>query len=108
MNEGTGLTLECAVEDGIGTVTFQWQREGDVGEGREDINRRDIITFTANSSLLLFDKVASDDNRLYFCVARDFLSEMTKVFNVSVKGERIRQAYYVSQLLTLFVWSKWP
>ena len=87
VNEGSGLMLECTVEDAIGTVTFQWQRGTDEGVGRVDINRRDIITFTANSSLLLLDEVASDDSRLYYCVARDFLSEITKVFNVSVKGE---------------------
>ena len=85
--------LECTVEDVIGTVTFQWQRETDEGVEREDINRRDIITSTANSSLLLFDKVVSDDSRLYFCVARDYLSEITKVFNVSVQGEWTMKAY---------------
>lgn len=89
VREGAMLSLDCSVEDAVGGVMFQWLVEGEEGGMVKELRerRRINITSSANSSSLLIHKVVVVDEGMYYCIAADFISQITKQIKVSVKGE---------------------
>ena len=88
VDEGESLQLECQVEDTIGIVAFQWKREEEGAVESVQISEKYSIVTSLNRSVLSLNAATADDDRLYFCIAQDSVSCITKVFNVSVKGKR--------------------
>ena len=87
VDEGGSLQLECQVEDTIGIVAFQWKREEEGALERVQISEKYTIVTSVNRSVLSLNAATANDNQLYFCIAQDSVSRITKVFNVSVKGK---------------------
>ena len=92
VDEEATLSLDCHVEDAIGSVVFQWQAQAAGEEGgtvREvEDGERVGIASTASSSVLHIDQVALMDEGVYYCVAADSLTELSKRFIVSVHGKQ--------------------
>lgn len=86
VTEGERLDLACTVWDAVGKVTFKWQVES---HRVEELN----ITSRADRSSLLINHVTVMDEGMYYCVARDYQSQITKQFNVSVNGEQRSNRY---------------
>lgn len=96
VTEGERLDLNCTVQDAVGKVTFEWLAMSDSEEGWN-------ITSGADRSSLLIDHVTVMDEGVYYCIATDYQSQITKQFNVSVNGEQRSDIYF---FFSLFVFNQ--
>lgn len=81
ITEGERLSLNCTVQDAVGRVMFQWQA---MRNRETELN----ITSAANRSSLFINHVTVMDEGLYYCVAMDYQSQITKQYNATVNGEK--------------------
>ena len=88
-DEGSTVCLTCSVVDAVGSVMFQWQADRDGDRVMVEGGRRVDITSTANSSSLLIHQATLMDEGSYYCVAKDYLSQIKQYFNVTIKGEHL-------------------
>lgn len=81
--------------DAVGKVIFKWLVMSD---RVEEFN----ITSRADRSSLHIEHVTVMDEGMYYCVATDYQSQITKQFNVGVNGEQRSNRYLC---LSLFVFN---
>lgn len=75
------------MEDAIGPVVFQWFTAEKMDSHYIHESGKISVTSTDSYSLLVIDTVSASDGGLYCCTAADYSSNITKEFNISVKGE---------------------
>lgn len=99
MVERAPLQLTCSVVDVVGSVTFHWQLE------REELveGERLRILSTVNSSTLLLQQAAVEDEGVYCCIAEDYLTSIKRNLTVRIMGELRSNTHLSLKQLTDFV-----